>query len=219
MEQEDPQDDSFDFLFKIILIGDSNVGKTCLVQSFKTGLFSERQQNTIGVDFTVRTLNIDGRRVKMQVWDTAGQERFRTITQSYYRSAHGAMIAYDVTRRATFDSVHRWVHELQRFGAANVLMALIGNKRDLEAEREVQFTDACRLAEDKGMLAALETSAREAQSVEEAFVMMARQLLLQNGMSVTQDDTHMLLRTNSRAVISGPTLANNAQEKQQPCQC
>uniref|UniRef100_A0A667XVN4 Ras-related protein Rab-19-like n=1 Tax=Myripristis murdjan TaxID=586833 RepID=A0A667XVN4_9TELE len=91
-------DDCFDFLFKIILIGDSNVGKTCVVQNFKSGVFSERQQNTIGVDFTVRTLDIEGKKVKMQVWDTAGQERFRTITQSYYRSAHGAMIAYDITR-------------------------------------------------------------------------------------------------------------------------
>ncbi|KTG01833.1 hypothetical protein cypCar_00031198 [Cyprinus carpio] len=190
MEREDPQNDSFDFLFKIILIGDSNVGKTCLVQSFKSGLFSETQQNTIGVDFTVRTLTIDGRRVKMQVWDTAGQERFRTITQSYYRSAHGAMIAYDITRRDTFDS----------------------------AERQVQFADACKLAEEQGMLAALETSAREKQSVEEAFVMMARQLLQQNGLCVTPDtDTHVLLRTNSRAIVSGPSLAEH--QKQQPCQC
>ncbi|XP_016328340.1 ras-related protein Rab-19 [Sinocyclocheilus anshuiensis] len=218
MEPEDPQDDSFDFLFKIILIGDSNVGKTSLVQSFKSGLFSEAQQNTIGVDFTVRTLHIDGRRVKMQVWDTAGQERFRTITQSYYRSAHGAMIAYDISRRDTFDSALRWLHELQRFGAANVLTALIGNKRDLEAERQVPFSDACKLAEEQGMLAALETSAREKRSVEEAFVMMARQLLQQNGLSVTPDaDTHVLLRTNSRAVISGPLLAER--QKQQPCQC
>ncbi|KAL0194670.1 hypothetical protein M9458_008242, partial [Cirrhinus mrigala] len=152
------------------------------------------------------------------VWDTAGQERFRTITQSYYRSAHGAMIAYDITRRATFDSVHRWVHELQRFGATNVLMALIGNTAapfdplyrspptlnpSISSSMSPQvisvtWRPSVSLAEDKGMLAALET-------VEEAFVMMARQLLLQNGMSVAQDDAHMLLRTNSRAVISGPT--------------
>ncbi|XP_067284737.1 ras-related protein Rab-19-like [Pseudorasbora parva] len=210
----DPQEEAFDFLFKIILIGDSNVGKTCLVQSFKTGQFSERQQNTIGVDFSVRTIDIDGRRVKMQVWDTAGQERFRTITQSYYRSAHGAMIAYDISRRDTFVSVQRWVHELQQFGAANVLTALIGNKRDLEAEREVRFEEACKLAEAKGMLAAVETSARDAWSVEEAFVMMARQLLLQNGMSVKQDDTaRVLLRTNSH------TISLSSPDSKKPCEC
>ncbi|KAI7792219.1 ras-related protein Rab-19-like [Triplophysa rosa] len=198
-------EDAFDFLFKIILIGDSNVGKTCVVQSFKTGLYSERQQNTIGVDFTVRTLHIHGKRVKMQVWDTAGQERFRTITQSYYRSAHGAMIAYDITRQATFDSVPRWIHEVQQFGAANVLMALIGNKCDLEDEREVPFEDACNLADDRGLVAALETSAKDARSIEEAFVMIAQELLLRNGMKITQEDsqhdsTRVILRTDSRSL-------------------
>ncbi|XP_056310992.1 ras-related protein Rab-19-like isoform X1 [Danio aesculapii] len=215
----EPPDDSFDFLFKIILIGDSNVGKTSLVQSFSTGLFSQRQHNTIGVDFTVRTLNLDGRRVKMQVWDTAGQERFRTITQSYYRSAHGALIAYDISRRATFDSVQRWLHELHQYGAANVLVALIGNKRDLEPQREVPFSDACRLAEDKGMLAALETSAREACSVQEAFQMMARQLLLQNGLSACQEEeTHgpgVLLRSNSRSI----NISSTHTEQRHSCQC
>ncbi|XP_056604391.1 ras-related protein Rab-19-like [Triplophysa dalaica] len=196
-------EEAFDFLFKIILIGDSNVGKTCVVQSFKTGLYSERQHNTIGVDFTVRTLHIHGKRVKMQVWDTAGQERFRTITQSYYRSAHGAMITYDITRRATFDSVSRWIHEVQQFGATNVLMALIGNKRDLEDERQVPFEDACRLADERGVVAALETSAKDSQSIEEAFVMIAQELLLRNGMKITQegsrhDSTRVILRTDSR---------------------
>ncbi|XP_051976955.1 ras-related protein Rab-19-like [Xyrauchen texanus] len=198
-------EDSFDFLFKIILIGDSNVGKTCVVQSFKTGLFSERQQNTIGVDFTVRTLNIEGKRVKMQVWDTAGQERFRTITQSYYRSAHGAMITYDITRRATFDSVPRWIHEVKQFGAANVLMALIGNKCDLESKRDVNFVDACKLAEEKDMLAALETSTKQAKSIQDAFILMARELLLRHGMNMKRDDfcndsSQVILLTNSRAI-------------------
>ncbi|XP_072530101.1 ras-related protein Rab-19 [Salminus brasiliensis] len=203
------QDDCFDFLFKIILIGDTNVGKTCVVQSFKTGLFSERQQNTIGVDFTVRTLNIEGKKVKMQVWDTAGQERFRTITQSYYRSAHGAMIAYDITRRATFESIPHWINEVEQYGAANVLLAVIGNKCDLESERQVQFTEACSLAKERGILVALETSAKESQNVEEAFVMIARELLARNGLAVKEDESRVslpriLLRSSSRP-INSPT--------------
>uniref|UniRef100_A0A7N8YGH7 Ras-related protein Rab-19 n=1 Tax=Mastacembelus armatus TaxID=205130 RepID=A0A7N8YGH7_9TELE len=181
-------DDSFDFLFKIILIGDSNVGKTCVVQNFKSGIFSERQQNTIGVDFTVRTVDIQGKKVKMQVWDTAGQERFRTITQSYYRSAHGAMIAYDITRSSTFDSVVHWIKEVELYGAANVVLVLIGNKCDLEQDRQVQFEQACDLAKEKGILAALETSAKVMSNVEEAFLMMARELLSRNGLSVQQGD-------------------------------
>ncbi|XP_070710021.1 ras-related protein Rab-19-like [Pempheris klunzingeri] len=215
-------DDSFDFLFKIILIGDSNVGKTCVVQNFRSGIFPEKQQNTIGVDFSVRTVDIEGRKIKMQVWDTAGQERFRTITQSYYRSAHGAIIAYDITRRSTFDSVTHWIKEVELYGAANVVLVLIGNKCDLEDERRVQFEEACRLANEGGILAALETSAKESQNVEEAFMMMARELLARNGQNVQQGDEgsnntpRVLLRANSRPV-NGSVVANTPSEKKSCC--
>ncbi|KAM8908517.1 ras-related protein Rab-19-like [Spinachia spinachia] len=214
--------DSFDFLFKIILIGDSNVGKTCLVQNFKSGIFSERQQNTIGVDFTVRTVDIEGKKVKMQVWDTAGQERFRTITQSYYRSAHGAIIAYDLTRHTTFDSVAHWIKEVELYGANNVVLVLIGNKCDLEEERQVPFEEACNLAKDRDILAALETSAKESQNVEEAFIMMARELLSRNGLNVQREDSirsntpRVLLRSDSRP-IDGLVAAYTPPEKKTCC--
>lgn len=142
----------------------------------------------------------------MQVWDTAGQERFRTITQSYYRSAHGAMIAYDITRGCTFDSVDHWIKEVELYGAANVVLVLIGNKCDLEEEREVPFEKACNLAKERGILAALETSAKESQNVEEAFLMMARELLSRNGLNVQQGHVEsdgmprILLRENSRPI-------------------
>lgn len=203
MQSAGPEiEDSFDFLFKIILVGDSDVGKTCVVQSFKSGVFIEKQQNTIGVDFTVRTLDIDGK--KMQVWDTAGQERFRTITQSYYRSAHGAMVAYDITRRTTFESVPHWIREVEQYGAANVVLILIGNKSDLNNERQVLFEDACTLAENNSVLAALETSAKEAQNVDAAFILMARELLARNGMPITdeapQESPHFMLSNSSHPV-------------------
>ncbi|MBN3290436.1 RAB19 protein, partial [Polypterus senegalus] len=231
-------EDTFDFLFKIVLIGDSNVGKTCVVHRFKSGIFAEKQQNTIGVDFTVRTLEIEGKKVKaacqdklsailvkvqaysaacsvekpawgenglkMQVWDTAGQERFRTITQSYYRSAHGAIIAYDITRRATFDSVPHWIHEVEKYGAANVVLILIGNKSDLAAQRAVLFEDACTLAEQKGLLATMETSAKEAQNIEDAFLLMARELMVRNGLHFQDEDPNVGLRLDSRP-INAPT--------------
>ncbi|XP_004570899.1 ras-related protein Rab-19 isoform X1 [Maylandia zebra] len=199
-------EDSFDFLFKIILVGDSDVGKTCVVQSFKSGIFIEKQQNTIGVDFTVRTLDIDGKKVKMQVWDTAGQERFRTITQSYYRSAHGAMVAYDITRRSTFESVPHWIREVELYGAASVVLILIGNKSDLHTKRQVLFEDACNLAEDSGVLAALETSAKEAQNIEAAFILMARELMARNGMTIinesSENSPQFMLSNNSHPVPS-----------------
>lgn len=187
MQSAELETEDYDFLFKIILVGDSNVGKTCVVQSFKSGIFFEKQQNTIGVDFTVRTLDIDGKKVKLQVWDTAGQERFRTITQSYYRSAHGAMVAYDITRRSTFESVSHWIGEVEQYGASSVVLILIGNKSDLHANRQVLFEDACTLAEKHGVLAALETSAKEAQNIEAAFGLMARELMARNGMTVIDE--------------------------------
>ncbi|KAE8281460.1 Ras-related protein Rab-19 [Larimichthys crocea] len=215
-------DDYFDFLFKIILIGDSDVGKTCVVQNFKSGIFSEKQQNTIGVDFSVRTMDIEGKKVKMQVWDTAGQERFRTITQSYYRSAHGAIIAYDITRRPTFDSVAHWIKEVELYGATNVVLVLIGNKCDLEQERQVLFEEACMFTKENGILAALETSAKVSQNVEEAFMMMARELLVRNGLHVQKEDEEsnntprLLLRSNSRPV-NGNVAAYTAPEEKKTC--
>uniref|UniRef100_A0A8C2LQP4 RAB43, member RAS oncogene family n=1 Tax=Cricetulus griseus TaxID=10029 RepID=A0A8C2LQP4_CRIGR len=120
------QDEHYDFLFKLVLVGDASVGKTCVVQRFKTGVFSARQGSTIGVDFTMKTLEIQGKRVKLQIWDTAGQERFRTITQSYYRSANGAILAYDITKRSTFLSVPHWIEDVRKYAGSNIVQLLIG---------------------------------------------------------------------------------------------
>ncbi|KAM4678440.1 ras-related protein Rab-19 [Discoglossus pictus] len=205
-----PDDDPFDFLFKIILIGDSNVGKTCVVHRFHSGVFTEKQQNTIGVDFMVRSLTIDGKKVKVQVWDTAGQERFRTITQSYYRSAHGAIIAYDITRRQTFESVPHWIHEAEKYGAANLMLMLIGNKTDLE-KRQVLFEEACTLAENHGLLAVLETSAKESHNVEEVFVLMAKELIARNTLQCHPDSPRNSFVLDSKPII--------APKEEKNCQC
>nr|XP_004661224.1 ras-related protein Rab-19 [Jaculus jaculus] len=207
-------DENFDYLFKVILIGDSNVGKTCVVQHFKSGAYKESQQNTIGVDFTVRSLEIDGKKVKMQVWDTAGQERFRTITQSYYRSAHAAVIAYDLTRRSTFESVPHWIHEIEKYGAANLLIMLIGNKSDLWEKRHVLFEEACTLAEKHGLLAVLETSAKESRNIDEVFVLMAKELIARNNLHLYEDSTQHSLSPDSRSVL----VAQVPSEKTQ-CTC
>uniref|UniRef100_A0A8D0L345 Ras-related protein Rab-19 n=1 Tax=Sphenodon punctatus TaxID=8508 RepID=A0A8D0L345_SPHPU len=207
-------DEAFDYLFKIILIGDSNVGKTCVVHRFKLGQFNEKQQNTIGVDFMVRSLDIGGKKVKIQVWDTAGQERFRTITQSYYRSAHGAILAYDMTRRSTLESIPHWIHEIGKYGAANLVMMLIGNKADEAEKRQVLFEDACTLAEKYGLLAVLETSAKEAQNVDEVFTLMAKELIARNtlqlhGEGIPPDSIHL----DSRPVSA----SQSAEKPQCPC--
>ncbi|XP_075795773.1 ras-related protein Rab-43 isoform X2 [Pelodiscus sinensis] len=122
----DPEE-RYDFLFKLVLIGDASVGKTCLVQRFKTGAFAERQGSTIGVDFTMKSLELQGKRVKLQIWDTAGQERFRTITQSYYRSANGAILAYDISKKSSFQAIPRWIEDVRKYAGSNIVQLLIGS--------------------------------------------------------------------------------------------
>ncbi|XP_040294755.1 ras-related protein Rab-19 [Bufo bufo] len=206
------EDDPFDFLFKIILIGDSNVGKTCVVQRFQSGVFTDKYQNTIGVDFTVKSLNIDGKKVKVQVWDTAGQERFRTIAQSYYRSAHGAIIAYDITQRQTFESVPHWIHEVEKYGAANLMLMLIGNKSDLVEKRQILFEEACTFAEKHGLGAVLETSAKEYHNIEEVFLLMAKELIARNTLHFHKESPR-----NSFVLDSRPILTTNEPDKK--CLC
>ncbi|XP_055269431.1 ras-related protein Rab-43 isoform X2 [Moschus berezovskii] len=172
-------DEQYDFLFKLVLVGDASVGKTCVVQRFKTGAFSERQGSTIGVDFTMKTLEIQGQRVK--IWDTAGQERFRAITQSYYRSAHGAILAYDVTQRRSFLSLPRWIADVRKYAGSGTVQLLIGNKSDLVELREVPLAEAQGLAEHYDILCAIETSAKDSSNVEEAFVRVATELVVRHG--------------------------------------
>ncbi|KAK2492990.1 ras-related protein Rab-43 [Manis pentadactyla] len=174
-------DEQYDFLFKLVLVGDASVGKTCVVQRFKTGSFSERQGSTIGVDFTMKTLEIQGKRVKLQIWDTAGQERFRTITQSYYRSANGAILAYDITKRSSFLSVPHWIEDVRKYAGSNIVQLLIGNKSDLSELREVPLTEAQSLVEHYDILCAIETSAKDSSNVEEAFVRVATELVMRHG--------------------------------------
>ncbi|CAH1265941.1 RAB43 [Branchiostoma lanceolatum] len=181
-------DDSFDFLFKIVLIGDAGVGKTCVVQRFKSGTYMERCGSTIGVDFTMKTVVIDDKRVKLQVWDTAGQERFRTITQSYYRSANGVIIAYDITKKETFDNAIRWLEDVKKYAGPHVVKQLVGCKRDLEEMREVNVTEAKSFAVQNSMFDALETSAKEDTNVEECFIRIAKELKKQHGGTALQGD-------------------------------
>ncbi|CAH1364790.1 ras-related protein Rab-43 [Tenebrio molitor] len=186
-----PTEETFDFLFKIVLIGDCGTGKTCIVQRFKNGTFIERHGNTIGVDFSMKTVMVDGKKVKLQIWDTAGQERFRTITQSYYRSANGVIIVYDITKRSSFLSVARWVEEVRRYSGSSVLLALVGNKADMESLREVEFEEAeamCQYMPE--VLFVLEASAKDNSNIEDAFLCLATELKRRhdNGMLENDDD-------------------------------
>ena len=165
----------YDYLFKLLLIGDSGVGKSCLLLRFADDTYTESYISTIGVDFKIRTIELDGKTIKLQIWDTAGQERFRTITSSYYRGAHGIIVVFDVTDQESFNNVKQWLHEIDRYACANVKKLLVGNKCDLASKRAVPTEQAQEFADSLG-IQYLETSAKNSTNVEKAFTTMAGQI-------------------------------------------
>lgn len=180
-------DDGFDYLFKIVLIGDMGVGKTCVVQRFRNGTYVDRQGTTIGVDFTMKTLVIDGKRVKLQIWDTGGQERFRTITQSYYRSANGIVLCYDITCKQSFNSLQRWIDDVSKFAAPNVVKLLVATKCDLEEQRVVEREEGELVQRANGMFSMIETSAKSNVNVDAAFLELGTILKRQYDQGVHRD--------------------------------
>ncbi|CAL5436805.1 unnamed protein product [Camellia sinensis] len=169
-----------DYLFKLLLIGDSGVGKSCLLLRFADDSYLESYISTIGVDFKIRTVEQDGKTIKLQIWDTAGQERFRTITSSYYRGAHGIIVVYDVTDQESFNNVKQWLSEIDRYASENVNKLLVGNKCDLTAQKVVSYETAKEFADEIG-IPFLETSAKNATNVEQAFMAMAAEIKNRDG--------------------------------------
>lgn len=165
----------YDYQFKLLIIGDSGVGKSCMLQRFAGESFSGTYVSTIGVDFKIRTVIIDEERVKLQVWDTAGQERFRTITSTYYRGTHGVIIVYDVTSVDSFNNVKRWLYEIDQ-NCDSVSCVLVGNKDDIVTKKVIQTAEAKRLADQLG-IQLFETSARDGKNIDEMFMAITRLVL------------------------------------------
>ncbi|EQC32994.1 Ras-like protein Rab-5A [Saprolegnia diclina VS20] len=162
--------------FKLVLLGDTAVGKSCLVVRFVRDEFFEFQEPTIGAAFLTQTVSLDdGMTVKFEIWDTAGQERYRSLAPMYYRGAAAAIVVYDVTNKDSFTGAKSWVKELQRRGDPNVIIALAGNKADLEARRKVDLEEARQYAEENEILH-METSAKTAVNVKDLFVAIAQKL-------------------------------------------
>lgn len=202
----------YDYLFKLLLIGDSGVGKSCLLLRFADDTYTETYISTIGVDFKIRTVEIDGKVIKLQIWDTAGQERFRTITSSYYRGAHGIIVVYDVTEPDTFQAVERWMSEIERFAGPEVNKMLVGNKSDMVSKKQVDYSQAKEFA-DSLNIPFFETSAKDNQNVEQAFLDLTR--------DIKKNMSHKALTTNTPAggqtVKPGQNIAN--QGNQGGCGC
>ena len=187
---------NYDYLFKVVLIGDSGTGKSNLLSRFTRNEFSLDSRSTIGVEFATRSINVDGKTVKAQIWDTAGQERFHSLAPMYYRNAQASAVVYDVTKASSFEKAKNWVKELQRQASPNIVIALVGNKVDLvsdatssadtnetddetppKVEREVPFSEAQQYADEAGLLF-FETSAKTGEGVLETFTEIAKHVPL-----------------------------------------
>eukprot|EP00252_Welwitschia_mirabilis_P005297 TRINITY_DN15807_c0_g1_i1.p1 TRINITY_DN15807_c0_g1~~TRINITY_DN15807_c0_g1_i1.p1 ORF type:complete len:224 (-),score=42.50 TRINITY_DN15807_c0_g1_i1:160-789(-) len=160
---------AYAYLFKYIIIGDTGVGKSCLLLQFTDKRFQPVHDLTIGVEFGARMITIDNKPIKLQIWDTAGQESFRSITRAYYRGAAGALLVYDITRRETFNQLASWLEDARQHANSNMTVMLIGNKCDLSQKRAVTFEEGEEFAKEHGLIF-METSAKTAQNVEQAFI-------------------------------------------------
>ncbi|CAH9086048.1 unnamed protein product [Cuscuta europaea] len=206
------EEQSEDYLFKIVLVGDSAVGKSNLLARFARDEFYPNSKSTIGVEFQTQKMEINGKEVKAQIWDTAGQERFRAVTSAYYRGAVGALLVYDVSRRLTFENIGRWLNELQTHNDMNVVTILVGNKSDLIDAREVTIAEGKALAEVEGMFF-METSALNSSNVSAAFQTVVKEIY--NILSRKVIQSQELKQDDSDRLASGKTLVLHDEENKQ----
>ncbi|XP_075226473.1 RAS oncogene family member Rab4 [Lycorma delicatula] len=168
--------ESYDFLFKFLVIGSAGSGKSCLLHQFIENKFKNDSSHTIGVEFGSKIVHVAGKSVKLQIWDTAGQERFRSVTRSYYRGAAGALLVFDITNRESFNALTDWLADARSLASPNIIILLVGNKKDLEADREVTFLEASQFAQENELMF-LETSAKSGENVEESFLKCSKSIL------------------------------------------
>lgn len=167
---------SYNYLFKYIIIGDTGVGKSCLLLQFTDSRFRNDHDLTIGVEFGAKLATIDNKSIHLQIWDTAGQESFKSITRGYYRGAAAALLTFDITRRESFKSLENWLQETKNNGNQNMVIVLVANKVDLESQRVVSKEEGEKFANEHGLLY-IETSAKTAFNVNEAFLRTGKEVL------------------------------------------
>ena len=171
--------ESYDLLFKLILIGDSAVGKSNILLKYLKNEFDKNSRATVGVEFGTKNVLINGKKVKIQIWDTAGQERYRSITSAYYKGAKGAFIVYDITNKSTFDNIDKWISDLKLNGDQNICIVILGNKSDLNESRQVSTNDGMKKAE-MFKTAFMETSALNGENIGEAFEELIEEIYQNN---------------------------------------
>ncbi|KAJ3436788.1 replication factor c subunit 4 [Anaeramoeba flamelloides] len=198
MTEEDP----YDLLFKIVLIGDSGVGKSNLLTRFTRNEFNMESKSTIGVEFATKSVQIEGQTVKAQIWDTAGQEKYRAITSAYYRGAVGALLVFDTTKFESFVNVEEWLEELRSNIDNDILILLVGNKIDLVESRTVPTKDAKKFAEEHDLLF-IETSAKDSTNVELGFLTLLEEIhkILSKKQKQEEDEDEKIEQTSGGTIV------------------
>ncbi|KAM3657146.1 ras-related protein Rab-25 [Ammospiza nelsoni] len=205
-------EEDYNFVFKVVLIGESGVGKTNLLSRFTRNEFNHDSRTTIGVEFSTRTILVGDAAVKAQIWDTAGLERYRAITSAYYRGAVGALVVFDITKHQTYDVVDRWLKELYDHAEASIVVMLVGNKTDLAQAREVPMEEAKMFADNNGLLF-VETSALDSTNVEEAFETILKEIFHK-----VQKQKQRSSQSNTVSLASeSPASTAPAQAERRPC--
>ena len=191
---------NYDKFFRYIIVGDIAVGKSCILLQFTDNKFRLQHELTIGVEFGAKTIELNNKTIKIQIWDTAGQEAFQAITRTYYKGAVGALLVYDITRRDTFTHVTKWLEEVKSNSSKSICVILIGNKKDLEDKRQVTYEEGESFAKENGLMF-LETSAKTAYNVVEAFNLSAQAIMNnieKTGVDPTDNKNKVKLNNNSQ---------------------
>ena len=204
-------DQTYDMLFKVLLAGNTSVGKSSLFLRFVDKIWNDAFVPTIGVDFKIKTLNINNKNIKLQIWDTAGQERFRTIISSYYRGAHGILLIFDLTQSESFDSLKNWLIEIEKNSNQNVVKLLIGNKCDLEDKRVISYETGKDFAEQYNMKY-IETSAKTDLNVTEAFGLIGKELMDASA------DNEITVKPKNITISKTNDISTNEQKKSGCCE-
>jgi len=216
-------EEEYDYLFKVVLIGDSGVGKSNLLSRFTRNEFNLESKSTIGVEFATKSLECDGKLIKAQIWDTAGQERYRAITSAYYRGAVGALLVYDISKRLTFDNVVRWLKELRDHADNNIVIMLVGNKKDLRHMRQIQTDEAKEFCKQHKLFF-IETSALADSNVNIAFETLLKEIHARlkravsgnSGGGDNSNDNSESNRSSAPVTVSGQAIQLTNENVQQP---
>jgi small GTP-binding protein len=201
----------YDIIYKIVLIGDSSVGKTNIFSKYLNDEFDPDSKATVGVEFGTKDFKIEEKLVKVQIWDTAGQERYRSITNAYYKGAKGCLLVYDITNKFSFESLDRWLDELKNNGDSDISIMLVGNKNDLESDRAISLEEGKNFAEFHKM-AFIETSALNGNNIEKAFSELISDVYKSQNFSSNKKDN---IKLNEKT-INIENVEQKDEEKEEP---